>query len=149
MKFLLLLITFTVQIISIQAQEFNNAMPKVLSYELEGVSLINLDLYQKSKDHYPLSDDSKIALSLFKDYWQYSKIDTQVLNKKLYDHSQVVQNSFLNHEEFLRGCGLLEDGISNSFDSGEMMLSLVLNNFINNVVLTKGIFSNKGKKIKF
>lgn len=71
------------------------------------------------------------------------KFNSEELNAKLFSNIDIVENTYLNHEEFLRGCGYLEDGITNPIDSASLMFSMVLNNFVNNVLLTKGIFAKR------
>jgi hypothetical protein len=68
--------------------------------------------------------------------------DSDQLNKKLFSSFEIIENSYLDHEQFFRGCGYLEDGLYNPVSSGGLMLSLIINNFINNIVLDgKGLFA--------
>jgi hypothetical protein len=68
-------------------------------------------------------------------------IKSKALNKRLFSNIKIIENTYLDHDRFLRGCGYLEDGITNPIDGAGFMFSSILNNFVNNVLLTKGIFS--------
>ena len=67
------------------------------------------------------------------------KVDIDALNTKLFSNISIIENTYLDQNKFLRGCGYLEDSVTNPVDSAGLMLSLVLNNFVNNVV-----FKDKG-----
>lgn len=71
------------------------------------------------------------------------RINTEELNKKLFSNIKIVENTYLDHERFLRGCGYLEDGFTNPIDSSGLMASMVLNNFVNNV-----LFKDRGPLTK-
>lgn len=70
----------------------------------------------------------------------YLKFDTKNLNNKLFSNLEIIENSYIDYSEYLRGCDPLEDGITNSANSGDLMLSLVIDNLVNNVIFKKGIF---------
>jgi hypothetical protein len=70
----------------------------------------------------------------------YYNYNSKELNERLFSNINSIENTYIDHETFLRGCGYLENGVTNPIDSAGLMLSLILNNFLNNVLLTKGIF---------
>ncbi|TXD83085.1 hypothetical protein ESY86_11365 [Subsaximicrobium wynnwilliamsii] len=71
----------------------------------------------------------------------YYNYNSKELNERLFSNINSIENTYIDHETFLRGCGYLENGVTNPIDSAGLMLSLILNNFLNNVLLTNGIFS--------
>lgn len=91
-----------------------------------------VNMYQTS--NFILFDDQTI---------EYCPYTNKKLNEKLFSNFKIVENTYLDHERFLRGCGYLEDGVTNPVDSAGLMFSMVLNNLVNNVLLTKGIFAKK------
>ncbi len=62
------------------------------------------------------------------------KVDIDALNTKLFSNISSIENTYLDQNKFLRGCSYPEDGVTNPDDSAGLMFSLVLNNFVNNVV---------------
>lgn len=69
------------------------------------------------------------------------KIDSEKLNKKLFTNFKYQETNYIDVSDYLRGCGPLEDGITNSINSGELMLSNIIDNFVNNYVFKgKGVF---------
>lgn len=67
-------------------------------------------------------------------------ITAEELNARLFANIKIIENTYLDQEQFLRGCGYLEAGVTNPVDGAGLMFSMVLNNFVNNILLTKGIF---------
>ncbi len=72
----------------------------------------------------------------------YLKFDTKNLNTKLFSNLEITENNSFDYSEYLRGCGPLENGISNSLDSKDLMLSMFIDNLINTYIF-------KGKGILF
>jgi hypothetical protein len=49
-----------------------------------------------------------------------------------------VENTFTDYTDYIRGCGPLEDGITKTVNSRDIMLSNIFDNFINNIVFKGG-----------
>ena len=45
-----------------------------------------------------------------------------------------VKNTFTDYNDYIRGCGPLEDGITKTVNSRDLMLSNIVDNFVNNVL---------------
>ncbi|WP_339757203.1 hypothetical protein [uncultured Winogradskyella sp.] len=72
------------------------------------------------------------------------KLNSEELNTKLFSNFKLIENTYIDYTVYLRGCGPLEDGITNSVNSGDLMLSMVIDNFVNNVFFKgKGVFFKK------
>ena len=70
------------------------------------------------------------------------KINIHKLNKNLFSNLHFIENTYINFNEYLRGCGPLVNGISSPINSGELILSITIDNFINNILFPKGVFSS-------
>ncbi len=69
-------------------------------------------------------------------------INTEELNKKVLSNLTIIENTYIDYTEYLRGCGPLKDGITNTVNSGELMLSNIIDNFVNNYLLKNLIFKD-------
>ena len=45
-----------------------------------------------------------------------------------------VKNTFTDYNDYIRGCGPLEDGITKTVNGRDLMLSNIVDNFVNNVL---------------
>ena len=72
------------------------------------------------------------------------KLKSQNLNRKLFSNIEITENSYMDYTDYLRGCGPLDDGITNTVNSRDLMLSVFLDNLVNNYIFKgKGIFFKK------
>ncbi|WP_299525013.1 hypothetical protein [Winogradskyella sp.] len=62
------------------------------------------------------------------------KPNSEELNTKLFSNIKIIENTYKDYSDFFSLCSPLDDGIANNVNSGDRMLSMVLNNFINNVL---------------
>lgn len=76
----------------------------------------------------------------------FNRIDFNVraeeLNKKMFSNLTFYENTYIDYSDYLRGCGPLDDGITNNVKSGDIMLSNIIDNFVNNYLLKNLIFKN-------
>lgn len=61
-------------------------------------------------------------------------------NSRLYTKFTFTENNFIDYTEYLRGCGPLDDGITNNIKSGGFIISMTIDNLVNNVIFPNGIF---------
>lgn len=60
---------------------------------------------------------------------------SEELNKRLIiPQITSVENTFTDYTDYIQGCGPLEDGITKTVNSRDLMLSNIVDNFINNVI---------------
>jgi len=72
------------------------------------------------------------------------KLKSQNLNRKLFSNIKIIENTYMDYTDYLRGCGPLDDGITNTVNSRDLMLSVFLDNLVNNYIFKgKGIFFKK------
>lgn len=68
-------------------------------------------------------------------------INSSELNKKLFSNIEIIENTYIDYTDYLRGCGPLDDGITKKVNSQDLMLSNFLDNLVNNYIFKgKGIF---------
>jgi hypothetical protein len=76
----------------------------------------------------------------------FNRIDFNVraeeLNKKMFSNLTFYENTYIDYSDYLRGCGPLDDGITNNVKSGDVMLSNIIDNFVNTYLLKNLIFKN-------
>lgn len=60
--------------------------------------------------------------------------DSKALNERLFSNITIIENTYKDNRDFFRLCGPLDNGIVNTVNSGDEMLSNILNNFVNNVL---------------
>lgn len=73
------------------------------------------------------------------------KINTKELNNKVFSNIRFYENTFTEYTDDIRGCGPLQDGFTKTLNSRDIMLSNIVDNFINNV-----LFKDRGPlKIPF
>ncbi|MAB49893.1 MAG: hypothetical protein CMC05_14820 [Flavobacteriaceae bacterium] len=66
------------------------------------------------------------------------------LNNKLFSNFEIIENTYFDYKDYLRGCGPLQDGITNNVNTGDLMLSMFLDNLVNNYIFKgKGVFFKK------
>jgi hypothetical protein len=60
--------------------------------------------------------------------------DSKALNERLFSNITIIENTYKDNRDFFRLCGPLDNGIVNTVNNGDEMLSNILNNFVNNVL---------------
>ncbi|WP_178990922.1 hypothetical protein [Winogradskyella schleiferi] len=69
------------------------------------------------------------------------KLNSLNLNRKLFSNIKIIENTYMDYTDYLRGCGPLDDGITNTFNSSDLMLSVFMDNLVNNYIFKgKGLF---------
>ncbi len=91
-------------------------------------------LYSSFKNDEPFSF-SDINLTNF-------KLNSEELNTKLFSNLEIIKNTYIDYSDYLRGCGPLDDGITTNVNSGEILLSNIIDNLVNNYLLKNLIFKN-------
>ncbi|WP_296317993.1 hypothetical protein [Winogradskyella sp. UBA3174] len=61
-------------------------------------------------------------------------INSEALNDRLFSNFTVVENTYKDYSDFFRLCSPLDNGIANNESGGDRILSMVLNNFVNNAI---------------
>lgn len=111
------------------AQRFDHKIMFFSSLEFNDKLLFdgNFELYYKAyqNNQFVLFDERTTK------HFSYT---SKQLNEKLFSNFKIIENTYLDHERFLRGFGYLEDSVTNPFDSAGLMFSLILNNFATNLV---------------
>lgn len=69
-------------------------------------------------------------------------LNAEELNKKVFSNLTFYENTYIDYSDYLRGCGPLDDGITNNVKSGDIMLSNIIDNLVNNYLLKSLIFKN-------
>jgi hypothetical protein len=93
----------------------------------------NYQIFEKQKFKSIIEIDTNLS---FKPYYFKSKeLNEQLIIPQI----TFVKNTFTDYNDYIRGCGPLEDGITKTVNSRDLMLSNIVDNFINNVV-----FKNRG-----
>ena len=126
-----------------------------------GISVNSQNLDEKNYSFSTIKLESKIAFKpkldsvnyTFENYESYLssdlyvknfKLDSKELNKKLFSNIVIIENSYLDYMEYLRGCGPLDYGITNNVNSRDLMLSTFLDTLVNNYIFDgKGVFFKK------
>ena len=103
---------------------------------IKNTLLLN-DFYSQVKEKQTIESSIEINTTFrFNPYY----FDSKELNKHLIiPQITFVENTFTDYTDYIRGCGPLEDGITKTVNSRDLMLSNIVDNFINNVV-----FKNRG-----
>ena len=111
------------QLSSSQASDFSSSDYNNLLIKIDTIT--NLKIY-KNSDSFNL---------------QFSEAVIN-LNKRLRESSfELIENNSMDYIEYLRGCGPLDDGITNKVNSRSLMLSMAIDNFVNKVIFKgKGVF---------
>ena len=97
----------------------------------------NFDLYNNSyhNNNYVMLNDINTT------HFEYN---TEKVNAKLFSNFKLIENTYGDYTEYLRGCDNLEDGITNHIKSGVLILSMIINHFVNNILFEgRGIFFTK------
>ena len=68
--------------------------------------------------------------------------NAEELSKKVFTNLNFIVNTYIDYSGNLRSCGPLENGITNTINSGELMLLNVIVNFVNNYLLKNLIYKN-------
>ena len=76
----------------------------------------------------------------------FNRIDFNVraeeLNKKMFSNLTFYENTYIDYSDYLIGCGPLDDGITNNVKSSDIILSNIIDNFVNTYLLKNLIFKN-------
>lgn len=120
------------------SQSFEKNYKELFSFKLDTIiglesNLVSENILSKNDDFFSM--DSKPKLNDF-------NYNTEELSKKVFINFNFVENTYIDYSDYLRGCGPLDDGITNTVNSGELMLSNIIDNFVNNYLLKSLIFKN-------
>jgi len=103
-------------------------------------SEINYRSELSSPNYFSLNSNKSLQFS----YTSF-RFNTKKLNTKLFSNFKIFKkNSYIDYSNYLRGCGPIENGFTKNIKSKDLMLSNIINNFINNYVFSgKGVFFRK------
>ena len=120
-----------------QTRDFEEIDSYPLQYEniskfklLNNVQTLDFQFQQNSSNYNILRIDSTFDFN------------SEELNKKLFSNFKVVNYSFIDYTDYLRGCGPLDDGITKSVNGGDVIISNIFDNLVNNYLLRNLIFKN-------
>src|SRR5690606_14150427 len=138
MKYILFFICVLVTNTMMYSQSFEKNYKELFSFKLDTIiglesNLVSENILSKNDDFFSM--DSKPKLNDF-------NYNTEELSKKVFINFNFVENTYIDYSDYLRGCGPLDDGITNTVNSGELMLSNIIDNFVNNYLLKSLIFKN-------
>ncbi len=140
MKYILFFICVLVTNTMMYSQSFEKNYATFFSIQLDTIVGLesNLD-FEKN-----LFKNDALLLNPTRD--DFNKIDfnvsAQELNKKVFSNLKFYENTYIDYSDYLRGCGPLDDGITNNVKSSDIMLSNIIDNFVNNYLLKSLIFKN-------
>ena len=66
-------------------------------------------------------------------------VNSEALNSKLFSNITINEYQQIDYSTYFRGCNALENGISNTVDSRDLMLSITIDNFVNRILFPKGL----------
>jgi len=120
------------------SQSFEKNYKELFSFKLDTIiglesNLVSENIVSKNDDFFSIN--SKPNLNDF-------KLNTEELSKKVFSNLNFVENTYIDYSDYLRGCGPMEDGITNNVKSSDIMLSNIIDNFVNNYLLKSLIFKN-------
>jgi hypothetical protein len=136
MKFLIHIALLFAILQSIYSQDLNNETYAFSQLKLGSESIFKSQLdsftinvlkeisFDTKKTHFPIYDITEINYTF----------DTKTLNKRLFSNLKIVITTYKDYSDFFRLCSPLDEGVANNVNSADRMVSMVLNNFINNVV---------------
>lgn len=124
-----------------QTDDFNNVnfnSPDFLNnYFLEFNSSKNVNSFQFPFQQNTLGNS---VLSMDRDLELYAL----KLNTEMFSNFNLNKNTYATYSNYLRGCDPLDNGITNNLNGGELMLSMIIDNFVNNILFKdKGVFFKK------
>lgn len=107
------------------------------SYFMQNTVNSKLNFDSQINEKQTLKSTIEIDTNLsFKPYY----FNSDELNKRLIiPQITFVENTFTDYTDYIRGCGPLEDGFTKTLNSRDIMLSNIVDDFLNNV-----LFKNKG-----
>src|SRR5690606_20053214 len=140
MKFIICFICFLSTTTLVHSQDFEKNYATFFSIQLDTIVGLesNLD-FEKDlfKNEALLSKPTSV---------DFNRIDFNVraeeLNKKVFSNLTFYENTYIDYSDYLRGCGPLDDGITNNVKSGDVMLSNIIDNFVNTYLFKNLIFKN-------
>ncbi|WP_299525010.1 hypothetical protein [Winogradskyella sp.] len=135
MKHLIFFTSLFITILSVQSQDIvqseysfsNNFLEPKHFFDSELKAITNI-MNQNRSFQYQYDNSNNHVLTV------------QALNKKLFSNFKIVENTYKDYGSFFILCAPLNDGISNSIDSRDAILSYILNNYINNFIFKGRIF---------
>ncbi len=144
MKFIVYIIIMLITIPFIYSQNLDKKHYSFSALKLDyNVSFkTNLDSLNTSfrNDEF-FSFRNNISFAFYDSNFADFEINLEKLNESLFSNFEIVENTYLDYSNYLRGCGPLDDGIVNKVNSGELMLSNIIDNFVNNYIFKgKGVF---------
>src|SRR5690606_7360019 len=128
MKYILFYICVLVTNTMMYSQSFEKNYKELFSFKLDTIiglesNLVSENIVSKNDDFFSIN--SKPNLNDF-------KLNTEELSKKVFSNLNFVENTYIDYSDYLRGCGPMEDGITNNVKSSDIMLSNIIDNFVNN-----------------
>lgn len=94
----------------------------------------------------PYKNDVFFSMHLKPTLNEFNSIDFNVnakeLSKKVFTNLNFIENTYIDYTDYLRGCGPLDNGITNNVKSSDIMLSNIIDNFVNTYLLKSLIFKN-------
>ncbi len=120
------------------SQNFEKNYKEIFSIKLDTIVYLESNL---DSENIPSKNDTSFSIDLKPTLTDFY-FNAEELSKNVFTNLNFIENTYLDYTENLRGCGPLENGITNTINSGELMLSNVIDNFVNNYLLKNLIFKN-------
>ncbi|WP_299128271.1 hypothetical protein [uncultured Winogradskyella sp.] len=131
------LIFFILSINFNYSQKIENSDTNFLNISLESKTVFKIDQDLTLKNNY--FDHFLLTSNPLSDY----NFNTKKLNKQLFSNYRFIEHNYTSYESYLRGCGPLLNGITVPVDSDDLMLSMTIDNFINNI-----LFDGRGPLVR-
>lgn len=80
--------------------------------------------------------------------FNHLNFDSERINKHILFNICFSPKIFNDYKDYFRGCKSLQDGIYSSIKSGDLILSMSMDYFVNNILFPNGVLF-KGKKVRF
>lgn len=140
MKFIVYFICALTTNTLVYSQNFEKNYKELFSIKLDSVVGLKSNLDSENI----LFKNDALLLKPSRD--DFNRIDFNVraeeLNKKVFSNLNFVENTYIDYSDYLRGCGPLDDGITNNVKSSDIILSNIIDNFVNNYLLKNLTFKN-------
>lgn len=137
MKNLSLLIIVFISTLHLNSQEHTNNKYAFSTTKLSSYMTFSSDVYEQN---YKIEVDTN-PLLIYDLKYPSLEFNSEALNTKLFSNISIVENTYYDYAQNLRGCKPLENGITNTVNSKEVLMSSIFDNFLNNYLFEgKGIF---------
>jgi hypothetical protein len=103
-------------------------------YSFSKLKLESKLVFPSNMDSLKITINKDRGFSFLKENVGNYVFDSKALNERLFSNINIIENTYKNNRDFFRLCGPLDNGIVNTVNSGDEMLSNILNNFVNNVL---------------